>query len=233
MKFITNKISTSKSSDFSDFVKKLAASNPSLSKTASTGSSVTKEANIANFGDKKANPFGKKEEAKGEEKKKDGEGEEEKEACGSSCEASSVKVAKDGKKEKDGVMKVKMQEMDPVGGTNTGKPEGEKKKKEAGSKPAAKKASNSDVDPANKGVTHKVDECCGAPTSKSDDGSQGDKKAAPKGEAKEESKEESKEASARQFVRIANLDSKTKNEWKKYWNNLYPTEYVEAMFADK
>jgi len=233
MKFITNKISTSKSSDFSDFVKKLAASNPSLSKTASTGSAVTKEANIANFGDKKANPFGaKKEDAKGEEKNKEGE---EKESCDTDCEASGkeVKVAKDGKKEKDGEMHVKMQEMDPVGGTNTGKAEGDKKK-EAGAKLTAKKASNSDVDPANKGVTHKVDECCGAPTSKSDDGSEGEKQTSSKGEAKkEEPKEEKKEASARNFVRIANLDSKTKNEWKKYWKNLYPTEYVEAMFADK
>lgn len=40
-------------------------------------------------------------------------------------------------------------------------------------------------------------------------------------------------ASNTRFVRIANLDEKTKNEWKSYWKKLYPSEYVDAMFADK
>ena len=40
-------------------------------------------------------------------------------------------------------------------------------------------------------------------------------------------------ASTHNMVRIANLDAKTKSEWKAYWKKLYPSEYVEAMFADK
>jgi len=235
MKFITNRISTSKAGQFSDFVKKLAESNASLSKTATSSSSVKKEANIANLGDKKAPPFGKEKEV-GKEKE-DGEkkvDEKETEECCATSEKE-VKVAKDSKKpNKDGEVVVEMQEMDPVGGTNTGKPEGEKKK-EAKSK-ASKIAANADVDPANKGVTHTPDKCCGAPTSKGDDGSEGAKsgKAESKAEPKtEEKKEEKKEASSRRMTRIANLDSKTKAEWKKYWGNLFPKEYVDAMFADK
>ncbi len=230
MKFVTNRISTGKSSSFGDFVQKLASSNAALNKTASS-EEVTKKANIANFGDKKANPFGKKEaDPAKKDEKETSDKKDEKEACAATSEKE-VKVAKETCKEnKDGECHVEKQEMDPVGGTNTGKPGGEKKK-----------ASNSDVDAANKGVTHKVDECCGAPTSKSDDGSEGAKssksepKSEPKSESKEEPKSESKEekkASCR-FVRIANLDSKTKNDWKKYWKNLYPSEYVDAMFADR
>lgn len=40
-------------------------------------------------------------------------------------------------------------------------------------------------------------------------------------------------ASSGKMVRIANLDAKTKSEWKAYWKKLYPTAYVDAMFADK
>lgn len=229
MKFITNRISTSKAGQFSDFVKKLAESNASLAKTAATEAPV-KKANLDNLGDKKAPPFGKeKEKTDGEKKAPEKEGEKKEECCATA--EKEVKVAKEGKKpNKDGEVVVEMQEMDPVGGTNTGKPEGEKKK-EAKAK-ASKVAANSDVDPANKGVTHTPDKCCGAPTSKGDDGSEGAKSG--KSEAKSEAKsEEKKEAHSRRMTRIANLDSKTKAEWKKYWGNLFPKEYVDAMFADK
>jgi len=229
MKFITNRISTSKAGQFSDFVKKLAESNASLAKTAAAETPV-KKANISNLGDKKAPPFGKEKEEGEKEGKKAPEKEAKKEECCATTEKE-VKVAKEDRKpNKDGEVVVEMQEMDPVGGTNTGKTEGEKKK-EAKSK-ASKVAANSDVDPANKGVTHTPDKCCGAPTSKGDDGSEGEKSG--KSEAKSEAKsEEKKEAHSRRMTRIANLDSKTKAEWKKYWGNLFPKEYVDAMFADK
>lgn len=51
--------------------------------------------------------------------------------------------------------------------------------------------------------------------------------------AKEHQKKEGCYASADKMVRIANLDSKTKNEWKNYWKKMYPAEYVDAMFADR
>lgn len=35
------------------------------------------------------------------------------------------------------------------------------------------------------------------------------------------------------FVRLANLDDKTKSWLRTYWRNLYPEEYVEAMLAEK
>jgi len=226
MKFITNKISTGKAQSFGDFIKKLAESNESLNKTASTEAPVEKTANIANFGDKKAEPFGKAKGEKKDEKKDEKKEGVEKESCGTACASSEkeVKVAKEECKEnKDGECHVKMQEMDPVGGTNTGKPEGEKKKASV-----EKKADNAEIPAANKGVVHKVDECCGAPTS--GDGSEGSKKSEGKSEAKTEEK---KEASSRRMTRIANLDSKTKNEWKTYWKKIYPSAFVDAMFAEK
>jgi len=241
MKFYTNKISTGKSVGFNDFIEKLAKSN-AVTKTASTAAPVTKEANAANFGDKKAPPFGKaKEEKEAKEVKPEGHdsSDEDCDACASS-EEKEVKIAKDDKKKnKDGEMHVKKQEMDPVGGTNTGKPEGEKK--EAGKKvdpkaakpgvakaAPAKKASNDEVPPENKGRTHGPDECCGAPSSKGDDGSEGEKK---KSESSE--KKETEAFSKIKFTKLSNLDSKTKNEWKTYFKGLYPAEYVNAMFADK
>jgi len=229
MKFYSGKISTAKSAGFGEFMKKIAAANAeqNLTKTASSTAPAVKEANLANLGDKAAKPFGSKDKsdtcedkstAKSDDKKED------KKECDSSASVEKeVKVAAEGKTDKDGIMHVKKQEMDPVGGANTGKPEGEKKKKEAS---VAKKADNTEVPEANKGVTHTPDECCGAPTS--GDGSEGSKKS-----EKKEEKSEKKEAKSVRFVRIANLDSKTKNEWKTYWKNLYPTDYVDAMFADK
>jgi len=64
----------------------------------------------------------------------------------------------------------------------------------------------------------------------------GDKKAKPFGakEEKEDDKEE-KEAVAStngRFIRVAKLNDKTKSWLKKYWQNLYPAEYVDAMIAD-
>jgi len=43
-----------------------------------------------------------------------------------------------------------------------------------------------------------------------------------------------KEASSKmKFVKIANLDDKTKTWLSDYWKNLYPAEYVDALLADK
>lgn len=58
------------------------------------------------------------------------------------------------------------------------------------------------------------------------------------GAKKSEEKESSMDkeccyASSAKMVRIANLDPKTKSEWKAYWKKLYPSAYVDAMFADK
>lgn len=60
-------------------------------------------------------------------------------------------------------------------------------------------------------------------------------------EDKDEDKdEETKEADTKEqkqekvaFVKIANLDEKTKSWLRDYWSQLYPPEYVDAMLADK
>ncbi len=229
MKFYSGKITTGKSVTFEDFIKKVAAAKgQSLEKTASSsGGSVVKEANLSNFGDNKAAPFGKKDDKK--DKKEDCDSSDKKEDCKKEeGDEKEVKVASDcdeGCTDKDGVMKVKKQEVDPVGGTNTGKPEGESKKSSIDAKNVTKKADNSEVPAENKGVKHQVDECCGAPTS--GDGSEGSKK------TEKKDSEEKKAESAPRFIRIANLDSKTKSEWKNYFKKIYPSAYVDAMFADK
>jgi hypothetical protein len=48
---------------------------------------------------------------------------------------------------------------------------------------------------------------------------------------KEEVKKEAKEKV--KFVKIANLDSKSKAWLNDYWKNLYPAAYVDAMLSDK
>jgi hypothetical protein len=67
----------------------------------------------------------------------------------------------------------------------------------------------------------------------------GDKKAQPFGAKKEDDKKEDdkkdeKVAQAkRKFVRLANLDSKSKKWLKDYWGKIYMPEYADAMTADK
>jgi hypothetical protein len=49
-----------------------------------------------------------------------------------------------------------------------------------------------------------------------------------------EEKEEEKEASVKTgYIKIANLNEKSKNRLKEYWKNIYPADFVDAMLADK
>jgi len=52
-------------------------------------------------------------------------------------------------------------------------------------------------------------------------------------EVVEEKVVEEKEAKAQSFVKIAKMNSKTREMLRKYWRNLYPEAYVEAMLAEK
>ncbi len=53
-------------------------------------------------------------------------------------------------------------------------------------------------------------------------------------ETKETETDESAEASSSpKYVKIANLDDKSKSWLRTYWSELYPPEYVDAMVADK
>jgi len=58
-----------------------------------------------------------------------------------------------------------------------------------------------------------------------------DSKACMASSAKTETKEAEK--TSPRFVKIANLDGKSKAWLLDYWKNLYPAEYAEAMVADK
>ena len=51
-------------------------------------------------------------------------------------------------------------------------------------------------------------------------------------EAKVE-KEEIKEASTSRFIKLSKLNGETREMLRKYWGNLYPAEYVDAMLAEK
>lgn len=52
-------------------------------------------------------------------------------------------------------------------------------------------------------------------------------------ETLEEVDAKKKKASSRKFMVIANLDSKSKNWLKKYWSDLYQSDFADAMTADK
>ena len=151
MKFYTNKISTGKTPNFSEFVQKLAGANSQVIKTASEHVKGEEE---CLDGKQKDLPVALKEKII-EKKEKDGE-----------CEVHEDKKSED-KKSEDKKSEDKKSED----------------KKSDGEKPKLQK-----------------EECY---------------------------------ASNYKMVRIANLDAKTKSEWKAYWKTLYPAEYVEAMFADK
>ena len=61
------------------------------------------------------------------------------------------------------------------------------------------------------------------------------KASADKDDKESADKSESKVATTEmpRFMKVANLDDRTKTWLRKYWKNLYPPEYVEAMLADK
>jgi hypothetical protein len=52
-------------------------------------------------------------------------------------------------------------------------------------------------------------------------------------DAEAKAKEAIKAASTGNFVKIANLDSKTKSWLNTYWKKLFPASFVDAMLADK
>ena len=162
MKFYTNKISTGKALNFSDFIQKVAASNsPSVIKTA--------------------------EKVKGEDE----------------CLTGKQSKLPDALKEK--IIEKKIDE---------GKCEVDGDDKD------------DDVEDADES-----DESEGSEGEVDSDEESADKKS--DGKKKNMKKEECYSSSSAKFVRIANLDEKTKSEWKNYWKKLYPSEYVDAMFADK
>ena len=52
-------------------------------------------------------------------------------------------------------------------------------------------------------------------------------------EEETEEEEEIVEASAAKWVKVANLDGKSKDWLRKYYSNVWPSEFVDALLADK
>ena len=52
-------------------------------------------------------------------------------------------------------------------------------------------------------------------------------------EKKDDDGEEKEASSQKRFVRLANLDDKSKNWLGTYWKKIYPADYVDAMLASK
>jgi hypothetical protein len=54
-----------------------------------------------------------------------------------------------------------------------------------------------------------------------------------KGDEKCEEEKDCATASSQQFVKVANLDEKTKGFLRDFWGKIYPADFVDAMLAEK
>ena len=232
MKMVTHKISTAKpTKTMDDFVKEAQAKNAaSQIKTASaqtvTKTASTKEANLANLGDKKAKPFG----AKGEEKEEKKEKGEKKEGCDEVTASKEVEI------------KVAEDKSDKAVETyDAGKKEATEFTNDAEKKPEdpEKKANGGDPKPKEQG---------------SYEAKNGYEKLPSSGQTEWEGKQENNnkpemptdkntKASSQgktvvsvpqgKYTIVANLKPELKKRTREYWLSLYPADYVDAMIADK
>jgi hypothetical protein len=228
MKFVTNRISTGPAKTLDAFIKEAAAKK--VIKTAS----VTKTA---------------------EESKSDKDGEMNVKmqpgdpCCGTDTgeiiegdekiEASATDKVKVAEKEKDEAKGV-THKTDPVGGTNTAKDETKVYPgKKAASPVASQKKAESDAPAGDKGDYNKIpnsggrkhgpDECCGSPSSKGQDGSEGEKKEA----TSAAQTKNGVDIDWSKLRPIANLKPAEKTKVKGYFRNLYGEDYAESMVQDK
>lgn len=233
MKFVTDRISTAKGKSFDDLIKDFVSKKET--KIASASNQV-KTAQIENLGERRADPYKAKKDGKEES---DVEEKDEKKEVEASGKGNAVK-------DEEGVSSGQL-DVEPLHqeGESTPCPhKGDDKKKEAS---------------ADKGDKCK-DECpsTGQPewegkntndpdAGKHRDGDGDQKKASAKSTKKAEvacecgekdcdCESDKKDCSAKtetKFVRIANLNDKSKKWLAEYWKNLYPAEYVDAMLSDK
>jgi len=238
MKFVTDKINTGKGKSFDDLIKDFISKKEV--KTASANVQ-TKKANLDNFGDKKAEPFGAKKDDKEVEKKDEVEVEAKTETEKKEVEASDKgNVVKDEEGASSGQLEVEPLHQEGES-TPTPHKDGDKKEASADKGDKCKDECPSTGQPEWEGKnTNDPD----AGKHREGDGDQ--KAAAAKSstkkaeceaeESEDEKQEDEKECSAKsetKFIRIANLNDKSKKWLAEYWKNLYPAEYVDAMLSDK
>ncbi len=218
--FCAHKISLKKST-FEDFVKKVTGDKQE--KTASTEQVVkTAEADEAETSgqpqaEAKLVNVPKKEEGK---KQSGGADNSEAETSGQpQAEAKLVNKPEVKAEEETEVKEAEVEEKEED--TEEVKEEGEEgeekdAKSETKTKEAAKKCSACNCDPCE---CKECDKCGKAPC---------------KCEKEAEAKEETKDAEHKpQFVRIAKLNTQTRQWLRDYWLNLFPSDYVDAMLQDK
>jgi len=116
-------------------------------------------------------------------------------------------------------------------GEDSGQPKAEAKLVNTPEKPKESEATEEEVKEAGiKGNCEK----CGKPNFLCKGKCSGDGEEKEDDEKEKEDDGEDKEASSqKRFIRLANLDGKSKNWLSTYWKKIYPADYVDAMLADK
>jgi len=236
MHFVTNRISTGKAKTFADLVADYAAKKQGLTKQASAAEPVVKTARSdakqeegQSSGQLDVEPLHQKGESTPKVKHKDGDKDQKAGDKVVSSTQGQVKEAdcgicdkdneNNGPAEESGQTKADFPKLtnDPEAGKHRDG-DGDQDKKVGGAEAPAVTAGG-----------------------KGSGGMQnfGDKAAAPFGKAAPEQKEgegeekPAKKASGRSWICLANLDSKSKNWLKKYWKDIYMTDYADAMTEDK
>jgi hypothetical protein len=226
MQFITNRIRTGKAKSFSDLVKELTQPKQETVKTASTQEPVkvaaedkkeTKKDEGPSSGQLDVEPLHQKGEStempkKGPSAKKDDD-----KAKVAATDTQPDKEGKDSEQPKwEGEQK------------NNNKPEAKEDTKGGEAKVETKEAGLEMCPDCKKpGFACKCKKD-GEKGKEEDCGGEGEKP------CKAESKVEAKKAEVKmEFVKIANLDGKNKSWLRKFWRQLYPEQYVDAMLADK
>lgn len=230
MKFVTNKISTGKAKTFADLVQDYRNKNAGIQKQASsqavvkTARSDAKQEEGESSGQLEVEPLHQEGESTPKVKGKSG-GEGSEKIQPEAAAQSTVKEADCGICDKDNENNKPAEESGQTKADFpklTNDPEAGKHRDGDGDQ---KKAEAADPAVTAGGIANFGDKK--APAFGKKEEKKGDD------ETLEEVDAKKKKASSRKFMVIANLDSKSKNWLKKYWSDLYQSDFADAMTADK
>lgn len=214
MQFITNRIKTGNGKTFEDFVDGLRKQKEV--KTASVTEKIAEQEEGKSSGQLDVEPLHQT----GESTEMPKKGPSAKKDCDCAVKGTKTETKKEDKKE-DKKEEASSQEVKAAA-----KKDPEKEGEDSGQPKAEDKCHNDpkvDKEAGTKGVCEK----CSKPNFLC--------KCDGKEECKEDGKKDEgkKEASEKKFVKIANLDAKSKNFLKAYWKKLFGDNYVNALLADK
>jgi len=218
MKFVTNKISTGKGKSLNDIMNDIIKGRDEKIKTASTEENVkTAEADEA-----------------------ESSGQLDVEPLHQTGESTTMPKNGPSAKKDDGTKAVKAKTDTEEEGKDSGQPKAEGSEKftndpEEPSKEEKGGASEKETKEAGeKGMCE-----CGKPNfvckgkCKKEDGKEEDKDEEKEAKVDKDKDEEEKEASGPKFVKVANLNAKNKTFLREFWTKIYPSDFVEALLADK